>query len=252
MRDKIIEYLNDYLKINSFHDSSLNGIQVEGKQDIKKVLFAVSYSYSVGKYAAENFFDMIIVHHGIFWGRLEPISQNLKKRIEILIKNDITLAAYHIPLDAHPIIGNNVSMLKLFNCRKVKSFANYHGSNIGVIGYLKKPQKFEKIIKIVKQKINKNPFILPAGKKMITSVAIISGDGSSFINEVVKNKIDLYLTGEVQEHIYEVAQESSINLIAAGHNKTEIFGIKNLSKLIAKKFKIKTSFLNTENYSSQL
>ncbi|MGC9071032.1 MAG: Nif3-like dinuclear metal center hexameric protein, partial [Elusimicrobiales bacterium] len=142
---------------------------------------------------------------------------------------------------------NNMSIIKLFGCDKTKRFANYHGNKIGFIGYFKKPVSFEKIVKTVREEINPKPLILPFGKRDITSIAVISGSGSSFLKEAIKNKVDVFITGEAQEYVFETAKESYINFVAAAHYRTEVYGIKNLCKLVREKFKIETFFLDTNN-----
>lgn len=247
MRDKIIKFINDYLKIKDFNDSSLNGLQVEGKSEIKKILFAVSYSKTIGDYAAKKQFDMIIVHHGILWGKEQPITGIFKKRIDSLLKNDINLLAYHIPLDANSKIGNNISLIKLFPVKNIKPFGDYKGKKIGFKAVFKKPIELKEIIETIKKNISKNPLILNFGEKKINSLAVVSGGASSFFEQAINEKIDLYITGEPSEYVFELAKESKTNFIAAGHHKTEVFGIKNLQKLIQKKFKLESEFLDTEN-----
>ncbi|MCX7647430.1 MAG: Nif3-like dinuclear metal center hexameric protein [Elusimicrobiales bacterium] len=247
MRDKITRFINEYLKIRDFADSSFNGLQVEGKNEIKKILFAVSYSKIIGDYAAKHNFDMIIVHHGLFWGKEQPITGIFKKRIEPLIKNDINLLAYHLPLDAHPKIGNNISLIKLFPIKNITPFGDYKGKKIGFKAVFKKPVELREIIETIKKNISKNPLVLNFGEKKINSMAVISGGASSFLEQAINEKIDLYLTGEPSEYVFELAKESKKNFIAAGHYRTEVFGIKNLQNIIRKKFKPKTEFLDTEN-----
>lgn len=247
MRDKITRFINEYLKISEFADSSFNGLQVEGKSEVKKILFAVSYSKTIGDYASKKQFDMIIVHHGILWGKEQPITGIFKKRIEPLLKNDINLLAYHIPLDADSEIGNNISLIKLFTDKNIKPFGDYKGKKIGFKALFKKPVELKEIMKTVKKTISKNPLILNFGQKKINSLAVVSGGASSFFEQAICEKIDLYITGEPSEYVFELARESKTNFIAAGHYGTEVFGIKNLQKLIQKKFKLQTEFLYTEN-----
>ncbi len=247
MRDKITRFINEYLKIRDFADSSFNGLQVEGKSEVKKILFAVSYSKTIGDYAAKNDFDTIIVHHGILWGKEQPITGIFKKRIEPLLKNEINLLGYHIPLDADPRIGNNISLIKLFTAKNITPFGDYKGKKIGFKAVFKKPVELNEIMETVKKNISKNPLVLNFGKKKINSLAVVSGGASSFFEQAICEKIDLYITGEPSEYVFELARESETNFIAAGHYGTEVFGIKNLQNLIRKKFKLKTEFLDTQN-----
>jgi len=247
MRDKILNFLNKYLNIKEFDDASQNGLQIEGRNKVNKIIFAVSYSKAVAQKAIEENADMIIVHHGILWGKVEPICGIFKKRIEPLLKNDINLAAYHLPLDAHPKIGNNASIIKLFNTGKIKPFGFYKGKAIGFKAKLLHKTSLNKLIETIKEKINPKPFVLDFGKKEIESLAVISGRASSFFVDAIKEKIDLYITGEPAEEVFEISRDLNANFIAAGHYRTEVFGIKNLQKILEKKFKIKTLFFDTEN-----
>lgn len=247
MRDRILNFLNRYLRIKDFNDPSLNGLQVEGKEDVKKVLFSVSYCYSAGIKAVEEKADMIIVHHGILWSKVEPITGIFKHRIEPLLKNNINLLAYHLPLDAHPEIGNNISIINFFNPFKIKPFANYKGQNIGFTGILKKTLSIKEITDIIKSKINPVPLIFDYGKKEIKTISVVSGGAASMFIDAIEEKSDLYITGEPSEQVFELAKESKTNFISAGHHRTEVFGVKNLQSLIEKKFKIKTIFFDTNN-----
>ncbi|MCX7911119.1 MAG: Nif3-like dinuclear metal center hexameric protein [Endomicrobia bacterium] len=239
---KIINFLNSYLSIHEYDDTSLNGVQVEGKSNTKKILFAVTYSKEIGEYASKNEFDMIITHHGIFWGKIQPIKGIFKERIKPLIENNINLLTYHIPLDAHPKIGNNISIIKLLKCEKAIPFANYKGRKIGFIGIYKKPKKLIEIEEIIKTKINHKILHLKFGKPNINKIAVLSGEGSAYIEEALNAGVDLYITGEIPQYIYPITKESKLNLIIAGHTQTEVFGLQNLKKLISKKFKIYSEF----------
>jgi len=246
-RDILEKFLNNYLNVYSIADKSVNGLQVEGSFKIKKIVLSVSYSISVAQETIKNGADTIIVHHGILWNEVEPITSVFKKRIEILIKNNVNLFAYHLPLDLHPKIGNNVSIIKLFNVYKIKPFGFYKGKAIGFKAKLLHKTPLNKVIETIKEKINPKPFVLDFGKKEIESLAVISGRASSFLVDAIKEKIDLYITGEPAEEVFELSRDLNMNFIAAGHYKTEVFGIKNLQKILEKKFKIQTLFFDTEN-----
>lgn len=245
MRDKLIRFINSYLSVDEYDDYITNGLQVEGKKEVKRILFTLSYSIDVAQYAVKNSFDMIISHHGIVPGK--TITGVFKKRIEPLIKNDINLACYHLPLDAHPTIGNNITIAKLLLAKSIKPFGKHKNSYIGFKVKYTPSTTLDKITTIVKSKINQNPLIFDFGRKEIKTLAIISGAGSSYLQQAIDEGIDLFLTGEVKEEVFHLAKDSSINLIAAGHTHTEIFGIRNLQRLINSQFNIYTEFLPSDN-----
>ena len=246
-RNEFEKFLNDYLKPDEIPDKSINGLQIEGKEDIKKIAFGVSYSIDVAKKAIENKADAIIVHHGILWQNLKPIRSVFKKRIEILIKNDINLFAYHLPLDIHPKIGNNISIIKILGAKKIKTFARYNGIDIGMIAKFEKEKTIDEIIKILKLEFDTDPFVLEYGEKKIKTFGIITGGGDSYFEEAILNGCDLFITGERNETNFETAREYEVNFISLGHYKSETLGIKNLQKIIENTFNIETIFIDTKN-----
>jgi len=246
-RNEIINFLDSYLSLSDINDFSLNGVQVEGCDEVKKIAFAVSYSRYVADMAVKEDADMIIVHHGIFWKELRPISGIIKKRIEPLIINDITLLAYHLPLDIHPDLGNNISILKLFNIKNIKPFANYMNVKAGLLGSLKNRISLNNAVKIIRDNINSNITLLDYGNKTIERIAVVTGGGANFFEEAVLNGADLFITGESDERVFELAREYKSNFLSAGHYMTEVSGVKNLSSLLKKKFKIDTFFIDTSN-----
>ena len=247
MRDKIIGFINDYLSIDEYKDYTINGLQVEGKKEVNKILFSVSYSSEIGYYAAENRFDLIIVHHGIITPSSRAITGVFKKRIEPLIKNDINLACYHLPLDAHRLIGNNITIIKMLSCKTIKPFAKENNKHIGFIGIYEDHKRLTEIEKIIRERINPNPLILRFGNSKIKKVAVITGAASSYIYEAIKEEVDLFITGEAKEEVYNLAKDTNINFIAAGHTHTEVFGLQNLQKILTTKFKMHTQFLPSPN-----
>jgi len=246
-RDKIVNFINDYLESNKIKDYSKNGLQVEGKEEIEKILFAVSISIEVIKKAIEIKADMIIVHHGLFWGIEEVIKGKFKEKIKLLIENEINLCAWHLPLDKHKEIGNNISILKFFKPEKIKPFGFYDGQEISYEAFLRKPVKLKNIVDSIIKNLNTKPLILDFGPEKIKRLAVVSGGGQKMLKEAVEKKLDLYITGEASEFCFEMARENKINFISAGHYNTEKTGILALKKLIEKKFKIKTFFFDTGN-----
>lgn len=240
-RDKIIGYLNGYLKVGDFKDYCVNGLQIEGKEDVLRVVVGVSLSQRLIKKAIKKKADMLIVHHGIF---LDNISSPLqlkgliKERIKMVLCNNISLAGYHLPLDAHPQIGNNISLAKLLGVKKCKPV------NVGFIGNLERSLSFKDFVKLVNENLKVKSFILPFGKKIVKRVAIISGGSSPHFEEVFREGAEVFLGGDIRESEIRKMEEIGINYINAGHYNTEKLGIQNLGKLIEKKFKVKVKFVD--------
>lgn len=246
-RNKIVDYINKYLKNDEFKDFSKNGLQVEGTNNINKILFSVSISLDVIKEAIKNHCEMIIVHHGLFWGKERVITGTFKEKIKMLLENDINLCAWHLPLDAHPEIGNNAIISNFFIFNKKTPFGKYEGKEIGFEIELKKPLNIKKVVDLLKTKLNTNPLILNFGPEEVKRLAIVSGGAQKLFEEAIERKLDLFITGEVSEFCFEMARENNINFIAAGHYATEKTGIIALQKFIQKKFKINTLFYDTQN-----
>ncbi|MFP4402787.1 MAG: Nif3-like dinuclear metal center hexameric protein [Nanoarchaeota archaeon] len=241
----IVNFLNTYLENDKFIDSSYNGLQFEGKKTIKKIAFAVDSGIEIFNKAIKENADMLIVHHGLFWqGNDQKIINTKKKRLEILFKNNLSLYASHLPLDKHKVVGNNAQLLKLLDAKIIDEFANYKNQSISWIGKLKNSKTITEISKILDKKLDKKCKILNFGKEKIKTIAVCSGGGSiNQLIEAINYNVDLFLTGEESE-IYHEAKDSNINVIFSGHNATETLGVRALAKIIEKKFKINTIFIN--------
>ncbi len=246
-RDRIIKFLDAYLDSARIKDSSQNGLQVEGKAVVKKIAFGVSASLELFERAVSAKADMIVVHHGLFWGRSYPVTGPLKKKLGILLANGITLAAWHLPLDRHPVAGNNSQILRLLGAGSAKPFGTYDGVTIGVKGRFKKPASLSGIKDILRSELGSHPLSFNFGPARITTAGIVSGGADRMFEQAVAEGLDLFITGEVSEFVQEYAREHKANFISAGHYNTEKPGIRALEKLLRKKFKVKTEFLDIPN-----
>lgn len=240
-RDKIIEYLDKYLEVEKFQDYCANGLQIEGKEDVSRIITGVSLSQRLIYGAIKKKADMIIVHHGIFLNDVpSPLQLKglVKERIKMILYNNINLAGYHLPLDAHPKIGNNISLARLFGLKKCKPVF------IGFVGELTKETSLKEFVRMVDGKLKIKSFTLPFGKKRVKKVGIISGGSSLHFEEIFKAGADLFVSGDVREKAVRKIEEVGINYINAGHYNTEKLGIQNLGKLVEKKFGIKVEFVD--------
>lgn len=243
-RDQILNYLNEFLKVQEFDDYCINGLQVEGKAEIKKVICAVSVSQRLFSQAVKRNADLIIVHHGLFW-RSDPspffITGLLKNRLALLLKNDINLAGYHLPLDAHPKIGNNAQIMKRLNLTPIKPV------DVGFLGELKTETDRDGFINLVNAKIDTEAQIFNFGRSKIRRVLVVSGGGSRLYPMALENKVDVFISGEIKENVVRELEESGLNYINAGHYNTEKFGIQALCQQIANQFNLNCEFIDIPN-----
>ncbi|MFN3528093.1 MAG: Nif3-like dinuclear metal center hexameric protein [Candidatus Altarchaeaceae archaeon] len=241
---EIQKFMDEFLKISEIEDSSINGLQVEGKEEIKKICFAVDASMELFKLAKKENADMVFVHHGIIWNGIKKVVGVDYKRLKFLIKNRISLYACHLPLDLHEEVGNNIQFLKVFEIRKdIEKFGTYHGVKIGYKGKFDEEKKLSGFVKEIEEKLNTKCKILNFGKKKIKSIGVVSGGAASIINEAI-DEVDCFVTGEISHQVYHLAKEGKVNVIFAGHYATETLGVKAMAKFINEKFKIETKFID--------
>lgn len=253
LKNELLEFLDTNLETSRFEnvDASLNGLQVEGKDEIKKIVFAVSATKETISKAYDLHADALIVHHGIFWKTIgvQKIAGPFAKRIRPLIERQINLFAYHLPLDAHLTLGNNAQIAQSLNLKKTTAFADYNKKGkelfIGVQGELPKKMTEEEL-KIHLENLFKHNVILgSSSKEFISKIGIVSGGAGSMWKEALG--LDAFITGELSLHQYDEAKEGGVSLYACGHNATEVFGISALKTLIEKKYSLECVFLNSTN-----
>ena len=243
--DTIVDYLNSYLDISAVKDSCWNGLQFEGKSEVKKIAFAVDAGVETFLKASSLKCDLIVVHHGHFWSDQNPSYTKWgKKRLDILHRNKISLYASHLPLDRHRVVGNNAQIIKILGGTVAKEFLFHSGVNIGWTGRLKSSQTLKQIVRTLKTKINSEPIVLGFGKKKISTLSVCSGGGGyGGFYEAIKEGSDLYITGDAIEVFY-TAKDSGMNIIFAGHHATETVGLQALKKVVDKKFGTDSVFID--------
>jgi dinuclear metal center YbgI/SA1388 family protein len=243
---RIIDYIDSYLNIGSFQDESANGLQVENSRDIKKIGLAVDACHEAIYKAGKEGCNLLIVHHGLFWGRQQLIVNNHFHRIRALIMADIALYAVHIPLDAHPEISHNRIIARLLDLDDIEPFAKYHGSYIGIKGHFKQPGSCDQVAVTVEKAIGDCRGFLKFGPEIIHTVAIVAGSATDpdLFKELKSEGIDLFITGEPKHGAYHLAQEFGLNIFYGGHYQTETFGIKALGDHLHELFSIPTVFID--------
>ena len=250
-RIELLSFIKEYLKPELFDDYCPNGLQVEGINDIQKIVFAVSATKETVAYAASVKAQALIVHHGLFWKfhGTKTITEAFYHRIAPLIKNDINLLGYHLPLDAHLEIGNAKSLALKLNLQNVIGFGNYKGVTTGIQGEFHPPIKPLELKSKLEQILDHQIlYSNPETKNEIKSIGIITGGANSEWREAAKKNLDAYLTGEMSEHDYHESRESNIHMFAGGHHATEKFGIQMLMKKIQETFPVlDCEFKDSEN-----
>lgn len=243
-RDNIIEYCEKYLEVDKFDDGCCNGLQVEGKGEIKKIVTGVSLSKKLIEAAIEKKADMIMVHHGLFDNYIEhPISIRgmMRNRLKKILSNNINLAGFHLPLDAHKEIGNNIAICKMLGIKDCKN------ADVGYIGKLDKEIDFDKFVGLVDEKLETNSHAILAGPDKVKTVAVISGGASPDYQKMLDLGADTFITGDLREQIVREVEEVGINIINAGHYNTEKIGIINLGELVAREFGVDVEFVDVPN-----
>ncbi|MEA2139894.1 MAG: hypothetical protein QOG56_3044 [Solirubrobacteraceae bacterium] len=245
----LLRYLDELLTPAAFSDYGPNGLQVPGPDEIETVVTGVSASAQLFERAAELDADLVIVHHGIFWsGAPLALSPAAKRRLQLLFEHDIALAAYHLPLDAHPEVGNNALLADGLGCTSREPFAIHKGMAIGVAGRfdgdgIPAPQLVERVRKLT----GREPLAFLDGPQRVRTVAIVSGAGSQYLDDAIAAGHDAFLTGEPAERVMVQAREEQIHFVAAGHYATETFGVRRLGDLLAERFAIRHVFVDVPN-----
>lgn len=243
-RDELIQYINEFLTISEFDDLSVNGLQVEGKKQVQHIIFGVSVSERLFKAAVQENADMVIVHHGVFW-KNAPSPYTLtgihRTRMALLIKNDINLAAYHLPLDAHPEIGNNAQIMKRLFIDPIQQV------EVGFLGKLKSPLKLNHFVDRVNRELQTTSLALPFGASEIHRILVISGGSSRYYQLALDNNADTFLGGDIKENVVRELEEVGLNFIHAGHYNTEKFGVQALGDKLVQEFEVTCKFVDIAN-----
>ena len=242
-RDRLAAELDDYLRVRDISDSSPNGLQVQGAATVSRVAFAVDASKQTIQSALRSRAQMLIVHHGLWWGSHEQIVGNMHARISALIKGNLSLYAAHLPLDCHPEVGNNVELARLLGMDVTDWFGEYKGTRVGVVARPHKPTSRTKLLKTMESALGVVPEALAFGPATVRRAAILTGEGALFAEEARRAGCDTLITGESSHSSYHMAKESGVNLIFGGHYATETVGLRALERRIKKLYPVTTKFI---------
>jgi dinuclear metal center YbgI/SA1388 family protein len=242
-RDEIVAYANDLLEIDRFPEYGRPGLQVVGADEVEKIACGVSSSLELFERAAAAGAQLLIVHHGMFW-RSEPlvVDRRQRGRLEALFAADLTLLAYHLPLDAHPELGNNALLADALGVQVERPFGE-----VGQGGQFLEPAGIDELTRRIRELVGREPLVFASGPERIERVAICSGRAGSELIRAAHEGYDLYLTGEPEEPSLQTARELGIHFLAAGHDATERLGVQALAKRLAERFGVDWEFIPVEN-----
>jgi len=247
-RDTLADYLKEYLSCDSFNDYAPNGLQVEGRSEIRRICTAVTASRDVIAEAIAQKADALLVHHGYFWRGEEPVITGMKQqRISQLIKHDLNLFAYHLPLDCHLELGNNACLGRLFELADVKTHFAGKTPNLLWSGKLVNPLSASEFSDFLGIKLQRKPLLVSGTTKPVQHVAWCSGGAQDYIEKAHSLGVDAYISGEVSERTYYQAQELGLHYFACGHHATERYGIQALGQHLATCLGLQHQFIDAQN-----
>ena len=243
--DALNDYLNTLLQPERFSDYCPNGLQVEGKQEINKIVTGVTASMALLQAAHKANADAVLVHHGYFWrGEALPIIGIKKRRIQFLLQHDINLFAYHLPLDAHAELGNNVMLAKRLGLTVTGRAGD---KDMLLLAELNQPQTLQALVETIARKLQRTPQVIGELSQPIKRIALCTGAAQGYIEQAVEAGADVYISGEISEQTVHVARESGMSYISAGHHATERYGIQALGAHLAQKFDLQHQFIDIDN-----
>ena len=240
----ILRWADELLEISRFEDYGPNGLQVPGADEVETVATGVSANLELLERARDARAGLVLVHHGLFWeGAPRALTRPLALRLRTLLEAEMALAAYHLPLDAHPEVGNNALIADGLGCKDGEPFAEvgvaarFSGDGVPAA------ELFERVRTLT----GREPLVFDAGPERVRTIGIVSGGAAGALDDAVAAGLDAFLTGEPKEHVMAQARESGIHFVAAGHYATETFGIRRVGELVAERFGVTHRFVDLPN-----
>lgn len=251
---ELVAALDDLLGASAFPDGQHNGLQVEGRPEVARVATAVSVSRATIDAALDWGADCLLTHHGLLWSNQPLHVQGVRRdRLRALLQADLNLVAYHLPLDAHPTLGNNAALADAAGCTEVEPAFAYRGPTVGVVGRLPEPRPFGAWVRELEAAlrdgcpVGTGPFqVWPFGPDEVERVGFVSGAAPHQVQDAIDLGLDAFVTGEATEGVYHLAREAGIHFVAGGHYLTERGGVQRLGAWVARRFGVETQFLDVE------
>jgi dinuclear metal center YbgI/SA1388 family protein len=243
--NELTHYTQQLMQVERFKDYCPNGLQVEGRQDVRKIVTGVTASMALLESAHQAGADMILVHHGYFWRNEDARITGIKRnRIAYLMKNDLNLMAYHLPLDAHPEFGNNVQFGLLLGLNAI----NYAGdANLVACAELERSMTLGEFASFIDSRLQRLPMLIGDKSKVVKKVAWCTGAAQGYIETAAELGADVYISGEISEQTTHQAVEMGVAYISAGHHATERYGVKALGEHLAARFDLEHQFMDMDN-----
>jgi dinuclear metal center YbgI/SA1388 family protein len=245
---QLSNYCAQYLKIQDFRDYCPNGLQVEGRTEVKKLATGVTASLSFIEQALEWGADALLVHHGYFWKNEDVTITGIKKRrLQRLLTQDVSLLAYHLPLDAHAEVGNNACLAAMLGIDDLEPLQAGVRRSVGNVGTLAEDIDVNTFVTRCQQALGRDVLHINSGAATIRRIALCTGGAQAMIDDAIRVQADLYLTGEISEQTVHIAREAGIHFIAAGHHATERYGAQALGRHLEQEFNLIHCFFDIDN-----
>lgn len=243
----LVEETDRYLNVAKISDYCPNGLQVEGRPQVRRIISGVTASQALLDAAVEAEADVVLVHHGYFWKNEDPRIVGMKqRRLKTLLNNDISLLAYHLPLDMHGEVGNNVQLARLLGLTVEGPLEPDNPRSVGLVGSLEAPLMPAELMALVREKLGREPLMIE-GRGPIRRVGWCTGGAQGYIDQAIAAGVDAYLTGEISEPTVHSARENGVSFFAAGHHATERYGVQALGEYLARRFAIDHLFIDCPN-----
>jgi dinuclear metal center YbgI/SA1388 family protein len=244
-RTELASHLHQFLDVTRFRDYCPNGLQVEGRADIGSIVTAVTASAAAIEAALAAGADALIVHHGYFWRGEDPrITGIRRQRLKALLSNDLNLFAYHLPLDAHPEVGNNAQLARRLGFVPEGRFGD---QELGVYGAVSVPLGLAELGARIAARLERTPLVVGEPERPVRRVAWCTGAAQGLMEQALEFDVDVYISGEISEPTAHLARESGVAYIAAGHHATERYGVQALGEHLARRFGVSHRFVDIAN-----
>lgn len=243
----LVEEADRFLNAARINDYCPNGLQVEGRPQVRRIVSGVTASQALVDAAVEAEADVLLVHHGYFWkGEDARITGMKQRRLKTLLSNDISLLAYHLPLDVHPEVGNNVQLARQLDIIVEGPLDPDNAKVVGLLGSLAEPLSPRDFARRIQDVLGREPLLIE-GEGLVQKIGWCTGGGQGYIDQAIAAGVDLFLTGEASEQTFHSARENGVSFIAAGHHATERYGVQALGDYLARRFALEHLFIDCPN-----
>ena len=245
---EVVGFLDDLLDAKNFNDFGPNGLQVPGRESVKRIVTAVSAHAELLEAAIAGEADMVVTHHGLIWDfQSRRLSRRAARRLRLVLDADLNMVMYHLPLDAHPKVGNNALLADALQADGHDPFGSVRGLQVGRLARFNDPISRDELVARTAACTQREPLVFPFGPNEIRRVALLSGGGANQISQAIAAGADAYITGEPTEHVRAEAREGEITFLAAGHHATERFGVQAVGELLKQQFPVEAEFIDVDN-----